>query len=136
VRLLAAMAAILVVSGVGALAQSGLPKSQQCTFRGGGWANAGGIALPNTMIMKNDGGWCGHLTKTVFGSIVIGAPMHVTNRPAHGQVSITVLSNGTNVYYKPDPGYVGSDSFAVLTELYNIERVYNVVVRQARIEQA
>ena len=128
-RLLAAVAAILVVSGVGVLAQSGLPKSQQCIFRGGGWASAGGIALPITMTMKNDGGWCGHLARTVFGSIVIGVKTHVTNQPAHGQVSITVLGNGTNVYYKPDPGYVGPDSFAVLNEMYNIERLYNVVIR-------
>jgi hypothetical protein len=129
VRLLPAVAAILALSSVDVLAQSDLPRSGQCRFGGGGFAYAGGIALPDTIIMKNDGGWCGSLVRTVLSSIVVGAPMHVTNRPAHGQVSITVLSNGTNVYYKPDPGYVGSDSFAVLHEMYNIERVYNVVVR-------
>jgi hypothetical protein len=129
VRLLPAAAAILVLSGVGALAQSDLPRSGQCGFRDGGFAYAGGIALPITMIMKNDGGWCGSLVKTVFGSIVIGVKNHVTRQPAHGQVSITVLSGGTNVYYKPDPGYHGPDSFAVLNEMLNIERVYNVVVR-------
>jgi hypothetical protein len=62
VRLLPAVAAIPVLSGVGALAQSDLPRSGQCGFRGGGFAYAGGIALPITMIMKNDGGWCGSLT--------------------------------------------------------------------------
>jgi hypothetical protein len=128
-RLLLAAAAILVLSGVDALAQSDLPKSGQCAFRGGGLAEAGGFSPPITMIVKNDGGWCGHLTKTIMGSIVIGEKKHVARQPAHGQVSITVLGGGTNIYYKPEPGYVGPDSFAVLSEMYNIERVYNVVVR-------
>jgi hypothetical protein len=128
-RLLAAVAAALMMSGAGAAAQSDLPRSSQCRFRGGGFAVAGGIPLPITMTTKNDGGWCGHLAKTVAGSLVFGAPTHVTRQPAHGQVSISVLSGGTNVYYKPEPGYVGPDSFAVLNEMYNIERVYNVVIR-------
>jgi hypothetical protein len=106
-RSLPTLAAILALSGAGALAQSDLPRSKPCGFRGGGFAYGGGFVAPITMIMRNDGGWCGHLAKTVLGSIVIGVPMHVTNRPAHGQVSITVLSGGTNVYYKPDPGYAG-----------------------------
>jgi hypothetical protein len=102
-RSLPALAAVLALSSVGALAQTDLPKSKQCGFRDGGFAYAGGYVAPITMIMKK--------------------------RPAHGQISITVLSGGTNVYYKPDPGYAGPDSFAVLNETYNVERVYNVVVR-------
>lgn len=129
IRLLATLVFALMLSGAGAVAQSDLPRSSQCGFRGGGFAAAGGIALPITMTMKNDGGWCGHLAKTVIGSTVVGAPTHVSKQPVHGQVSITVQSGGTNVYYKPEPNYVGSDSFAIVNEMYNIERIYNVVVR-------
>jgi hypothetical protein len=128
-RLPVAVAAALIMSGAGAAAQSNLQRSGQCRFRGGGFAVSGGVALPITMTMKNDGGWCGHLTKTVIGSIVFGAQMHVTAQPAHGQVSISVLSGGTNVYYEPEPGYVGPDRFAVLNEMYNIAHVYNVIIR-------
>lgn len=129
-RLVLIAAAILLTSLGGALAQTDLPKSKLCRIRGGGFAVAGGVPLANTITMINDGGWCGHLAKTVMGSIVFGAAMHVTKPPAHGQVSITVLSGGTNVYYRPDPGYVGSDSFSVLNEMYNIDRPYNVIVQQ------
>ena len=83
-------------------------------------------------MMSNDGGWCGHLRKTIKGSLVIGVPMHLTKQPEHGQVSITVVSNGTRIYYKPEPGYSGPDSFVVLNEMYNLERTYNVTVLPAK----
>jgi hypothetical protein len=122
---------IMLLAGLGASrAQTDLPKSHSCFIRGGGFAEAGGAAPgTNTITMTNDGGWCGHITKTVLGSIVVGAPMHVVRQPTHGQVSITVLRTGTNVYYKPDPGYSGPDSFSVWHDMYNLERPYKVIVK-------
>ena len=123
-------AVVFVGMTLGSLhAETGLPKSKLCRFRGGGFAYAGGIALPISMTMTNDGGWCGHLAKTVLGSGVFGVPTHVSRQPAHGQVSIDVLSGGTNVSYRPDQAYHGPDSFSVWNEMINIERTYNVVVR-------
>ena len=55
--------------------------------------------------------------------------MHLTQQPAHGEVSIRPHQDSTDVYYKPDPGYVGPDKFAVLVEFYNINKPYNVVVK-------
>jgi hypothetical protein len=57
---------------------------------GGGFAYAGGIALPSTVTMNNDGGWCGGLSYTTEGGHVFGVPMHLTKQPDHGEVSIRV----------------------------------------------
>jgi hypothetical protein len=80
--------------------------------------------------MNNDGGWCGNLLTSVWASFAFGAPMRLTRQPAHGQVAITVLSGGTQVLYKPDAGFTGSDSFSVINETLNIIMPYNVVVTQ------
>ena len=128
-RLVFAVPIMLVASLGGSRAQTDLPRSHSCFVRGG-FAEAGGAAPgTNTIMMTNDGGWCGHISKTVFGATVVGAPMHVVKQPAHGQVSIVVLRAGTNVYYRPDPGYSGSDSFSVLHEMYNLEWPYTVTVK-------
>ena len=55
--------------------------------------------------------------------------MHLTQQPAHGQVSIMFHKDGTDVYYKPNRGYIGPDKFAVLVEFYNIDKPYNVIVK-------
>jgi hypothetical protein len=121
--------AIVGMTLVPSHAQTDLPKAKLCRFRGGGFAYAGGIALPITLTMTNDGGWCGHLVKTVIGSAVVGVGMHASKPPAHGEISINVQSGGTYVSYKPETGYHGRDSYAIWNEMYNIERVYNVVIR-------
>ena len=106
---------------------SNLTRAKRCSVHGPAGFE-GGVQPSDTIRMSNDGGWCGHLRRTIKGSFVIGVPMHVTKQPEHGQVSITVVSNGTRIYYKPEPGYSGPDSFVVLNEMYNLERTYNVTV--------
>jgi len=85
--------------------------------------------MPYTIIMKNDGGWCGHLSKSVKQSLVFGAPSHVVVQPSHGIVSIKVEDKGTAVYYRPTQGYVGPDRFSIMNEMFNIERPYNVIIQ-------
>jgi hypothetical protein len=107
--------------------QSSLPRAKKCSVHGP-FAIEGGVQPTDTITMANDGGWCGSLSRTIKGSLIVGVPMHVTKQPAHGQVSIQVVSHGTRVYYRPEPGYSGPDTFAVLNEMFNIERTYNVTV--------
>jgi hypothetical protein len=125
------LAALICMTFFGApsMAQdpSNLTRAKRCSVHGPAGFE-GGVQPSDTIRMSNDGGWCGHLRRTIKGSLVIGVPMHVTKQPEHGQVSITVVSNGTRIYYKPEPGYSGPDSFVVLNEMYNLERTYNVTV--------
>jgi hypothetical protein len=79
--------------------------------------------------MNNDGNPCWYLRKTIRGSLLIGVAMHLTTPPSHGQVTITVLDAGTRISYKPDSGFVGTDNFSVISELYRIDRPYVVTVR-------
>jgi len=108
----------------------GQPASTICQITYGGFAAvAGDTPRANTITMKNDGGWCGHLSKSVRGSLVFGAPAHVVIQPSHGVVSVKQEDKGTAIYYRPTKGYVGSDRFSVINELFNIERPYNVIIQ-------
>jgi hypothetical protein len=120
---------IILVAKVIALAQADLPKSKLCSASDGGWSSAGGSPTTGQITMSNDGGWCGDRLGITYSSTVFGGAMHLTQQPAHGQVSIMFHQDGTDVYYKPNPGYTGADKFAVLVEFYNIEKPYNVVVK-------
>ena len=122
-------ASIILVANVVALAQSDLPKSKVCSADDGGWSPAGGAPTTGQITMSNDGGWCGDRLGITYSSAVFGGAMHLTQQPAHGEVSIRPHQDSTDVYYKPDPGYVGPDRFAVLVEFYNINKPYNVVVK-------
>jgi hypothetical protein len=124
--LLAAL--VILVSNVAALAQSDMPKSKVCSADDGGWSVAGGVPSTGRIVMNNDGGWCGQRLGVRNNSLVFGGAMHLTRQPAHGEVSIIPRDDGTDVYYKPSPGYTGPDSFGVLVELFNIDKPYNVVV--------
>jgi hypothetical protein len=133
-RLVLAIAVGLCLVGRWSMAQNAanLPASKTCSFQSSGFAERGGVPpAPNAITMNNDGGWCGHLSTSVAGhSFVFGAPMHLVRRPAHGQVAITVVSGGTQILYKPDAGFTGSDSFSVVNEALNIVMPYDVVVTQ------
>jgi hypothetical protein len=108
-----------------------LPLSKVCAVHNSGYAQRGGVSpTPNVITMGNDGGWCGNLNISVYVRLAWGAPMHLTRGPDHGQVSIVVESGGTRVLYKPDPGFIGSDSFSVVNETLNIVMPYDVVVTQ------
>ena len=122
-------APMILVANVVALAQSDLPKSKVCSAGDGGWSPAGGAPTTGQITMSNDGGWCGDRLGTTYSSAVFGGAMHLTRQPAHGEVSIVPHQDSTDVFYKPNPGYIGPDRFAVLVEFYNIDKPYDVVVK-------
>jgi len=106
-----------------------LPTAKLCSFQSSGFAYAGGPSpRPDTISMNNDGGWCGHLNVSTHGSLVFGEQMHLVQPPRHGQVSITVLQNGTQILYRPSPNFAGSDSFSVRDDMFNITLPYDVII--------
>jgi hypothetical protein len=119
---------VVLVASVAALAQSELAKSKVCSTDAGGWSVAGGVPSTGQIVMSNDGGWCGQRLAVRNNQLVFGGAMLLTRQPTHGEVSIMPRDDGTDVYYKPNPAYIGSDSFGVLVELFNIDKPYNVVV--------
>jgi hypothetical protein len=62
-------------------------------------------------------------------SRVFGAKMHVTKQPAHGEVVIVVYGNGTSITYRPNPGFVGSDTFKVENEAMKQDVPFEVMVK-------
>jgi hypothetical protein len=121
-------ASVILVASVAALAQSNLPRSKVCSAEDGGWSTAGSVPSTGQITMNNDGGWCGQTLGIKYNSVVFGGAMHLTQQPAHGQVSIASHQGGTDVFYKPNPGYKGPDKFSVLIDFYNIDKPYDVTV--------
>jgi hypothetical protein len=105
------------------------PTSKICSFSEKYNEAGGGDPVATIVTMNNDGNPCWYLRKTIRGSLLIGVAMHLTTPPSHGQVTITVLDAGTRISYKPDSGFVGTDNFSVISELYRIDRPYVVTVR-------
>jgi hypothetical protein len=62
------------------------------------------------MQVSNEGGWCGETLN--HNGVAYDSYLLVT-RPAHGRVFAHHVGNNTRIDYTPDPGYVGTDSFAV-----------------------
>jgi hypothetical protein len=121
--------ALTLMAGGEALAQSDLRQSKVCSADDGGWSVPGGVPATGEIIMNNDGGWCGQRLGVEYNQTIFGGAMHLSRRPAHGQVSITRHNNGTDVYYRPNPGYTGPDAFSVLVEFYKIDKPYKVIVK-------
>jgi hypothetical protein len=67
---------------------------------------AAGRPTEATMVMGNDGGWCGIRTDRAGAGLV-------TAKPAHGRLHIRKVGATTRVDYIPDRGFVGTDTFAV-----------------------
>jgi hypothetical protein len=117
----------------GAWAQSDLalsmPQSKTCSAEDGGWSVPGGTPGIGSITMSNDGGWCGQRLAVEFNNVVFGGAMRLSKKPQHGQVAIVEHDKYTDVAYQPDAGYTGTDSFAVLVEINNINKPYNVTVQ-------
>ncbi len=104
-----------------------LPQSTTCTVLDPP-GRAGEQAQLAIITMNNDGGWCGYLRWTTMGGRVFGAPMRVTQAPAHGQVDIAVQAKGTRISYRPEAGFAGTDHFSVVNIFLNFDRPYSVTV--------
>jgi hypothetical protein len=60
--------------------------------------------------VSNEGGWCG---ETINHNGVAYDSYMLVSRPSHGRVFAHHVGNNTRIDYTPDPGYVGTDSFAI-----------------------
>jgi Bacterial Ig domain len=69
-----------------------------------------GLGVKVQVQMTNDGGWCGVSANRNGGSF--DSYLLVT-RPAHGTVFAHHVGAYTRIDYTPDPGFAGTDSFAV-----------------------
>jgi hypothetical protein len=122
-------ASIILMASIGASAQPALRQSKLCSADDGGWSVPGGVPATGQITMSNDGGWCGQRLGVKYNQTIFGGAMHLSQQPAHGRVSITRHANGTDVYYRPNPGYSGPDDFSVLVDFNNINKPYNVAVK-------
>jgi hypothetical protein len=62
------------------------------------------------MQVSNEGGWCG---ETLSRNGAAYDSYLLVTRPSHGRVFAHHVANNTRIDYTPDPGYAGTDSFAV-----------------------
>lgn len=73
-------------------------------------ALAPGQQAEATMVVKNDGGWCGITVaqpgKAYDAGLLVG-------RPEHGRVHVRKVGDRTRIDYIPDAGYGGEDRFTV-----------------------
>ena len=69
-----------------------------------------GQTVAAQMQVSNEGGWCG-ITASRSGSPY--ASYLIAIRPSHGRVFAHRVGNTTRLDYTPDPGFAGTDTFAV-----------------------
>src|SRR4051812_42262889 len=72
---------------------------------------AAGQQAEATMVVKNDGGWCG-ITVAQSGPKPYDAGLLV-GRPEHGRLHVHKVGDLTRVDYIPDAGFGGDDRFTV-----------------------
>jgi hypothetical protein len=76
---------------------------------------ASGQQTETTMVMKNDGGWCG-ISVAQPGGLVGRKPYDaglLVGRPEHGRVFVHKVGDVTRVDYIPDAAFGGEDRFTV-----------------------
>ncbi|MFZ4409961.1 MAG: hypothetical protein ACOYOH_21630 [Paracraurococcus sp.] len=72
---------------------------------------AAGQQAEATMVVKNDGGWCG-INVAQSGPRPYDAGLLV-GRPEHGRVHVHKVGDHTRIDYIPDAGFGGEDKFSV-----------------------
>jgi hypothetical protein len=69
-----------------------------------------GSSTDVAMSVTNDGGWCGISVSRFSGPYSAGL---MVQRPSNGKVYVHTVGSATRVDYTPDPGFRGTDAFAV-----------------------
>lgn len=96
------------------------PIASQCSWNLPGFGRRHGVYVPaqGTITMSNDG-WCVVHINFVSGGQPYLAPTTVESPPSHG--TIKIVSSGVHVhaYYRPTPGFVGSDNFVLAYQIPN-----------------
>jgi hypothetical protein len=102
-----------------------------CARGGGSGAFRTGDTIPVGLFVKNNGEWCG------FGYTFDGGASSsaiISDQPTHGAARVErgTLKDGrlgTKFYYRPDPGFVGTDSFSAMIQNNNWTMKFTVHVR-------
>jgi len=77
----------------------------------------GDYAAPHgTITTNNDGGWCSLQFVEVFRQLSIVPAISVVEPPSHGEAAALRLADRLAIAYRPAPGFVGMDHFAVRTD--------------------
>jgi len=121
----AGLAAVLAVGfaaneggrAVPAAPMDGLQQAAGCTATLPWFGHSDGFWLAplGTIAMTNDGGWCSLQFVQAFKQLAIAPEISVVDPAAHGEVRAERMDGRLSVAYRPAPGFVGTDHFAVLT---------------------
>ena len=79
------------------------------------------------MIVSNEGGWCARGLTFNQGYAFSGG--NVIHQPEHGEARVRHLASRSLIEYRPQPGYVGSDSFSVTLTPGNSTYLVSVTVQ-------
>ncbi len=103
---------------VPATPMDGLQQAAGCTVDLPFFGHSDGFWLAplGTIAMTNDGGWCWLQFVQAFKYLAIAPAISVVAPPAHGEVRAERLDGRLSVAYRPAPGFVGTDHFAVFTD--------------------
>ncbi len=72
-------------------------------------------AAPQGTMAMTDGGWCALQFVQVFRELYIVPKISVVEAPSHGEARAEQMPGRLAVVYRPAPGFVGTDHFAVRT---------------------
>jgi len=103
---------------VPATPMDGLQLAAGCTSNLPWFGHTDGLwtAPLGTIAMTNDGGWCWLQFVQAFKQLLIAPAISVVAPAGHGEVRAERLDGRLSVAYRPAPGFVGTDHFAVLTD--------------------
>ena len=97
---------------------SGIPTTASCvvSLPWFGHQDTGYAAPHGTIAMADDGGWCALQFVQVFRQVIIVPGFSVVEPPTHGEARAERMPERLAVVYRPAPGFVGTDHFAVRTD--------------------
>jgi hypothetical protein len=97
---------------------AGQPQAASCvvSLPWFGHESGGYVAPRGTIATSNDGGWCDLQFIQIFRQLYFQPKISVVEPPSHGEATAERLADRLAVAYRPAPGFVGTDRFAVRTD--------------------
>jgi hypothetical protein len=126
-------AALIAVCGSAVYAQSPsvteLPRAKGCSEKSD-FATAGRSIGTTDITMTNDGGWCWMDLSATQGSLQYLPTYQVDKAPAHGQIVMGAVGMKARIAFKPEAGFVGTDTYTLTNTMSHTERVVTVTVNR------
>ena len=130
-RFVTIAAALTAILANAAFAQSvsvtDLPRAKGCSEKSN-FATAGRTQGTTDMTMTNDGGWCWMDLSATQGSLQYLPTYQVDKAPAHGQVVMGAVGMKARIAFKPEAGFVGTDTYTLMNTLNHSEREVTITV--------